>query len=234
MVEQATGVTGGATQAQQAVASGRPGWLTFFAVTAIVLGGLVLMTIVTELGSEKLMNAQAAFMKDNAGPNPLREVQLDMQEKLAAATRQGSGLLRALAPLGALAALGLIAGGIGCLQLRRRARPLLLAALALGLIYDGARAKPVLDRQFAVTRVTQSSMARMVDAMGTRTTPPGAPPQQGQGPSTEAVQQFMGTAMNFATLAGMATALGLIVLRFAFLIAGLIYLTRPRVRALFG
>jgi hypothetical protein len=44
----------------------------------------------------------------------------------------------------------------------------------------------------------------------------------------------VGTAASFATLAGMATALAMIILKLAFLISGLVYLTRPRVRALFG
>lgn len=225
MVEQAAG------SGKQAP-SGRPGWLTFFAVTSIVLGGLVLLTIASELGSEKLMNAQAAFMRDSAGPNPLRDIQLDMQAKLLAATGQGRGLLKALAPLGALAALGLILGGIGCMQLRRRARPLLLAALALGLVYEGARAKPVLDRQLAVTKVTQTSMTQMMDAMDKRLA--NAPSGQARNPAAQSVQQFMGTAMSFATLAGMATALAMMILKLAFLAAGLVYLTRPRTRALFG
>jgi len=225
----------GPARAQQGVPSGRPGWLTFFAVTAIVLGGLMLMTIAGELGSEKLMNAQKAFMQDGAGSNPLRGLQVEMEAKLVAAMREGRGLLRALAPLGALAALGLIAGGIGFMQLRRRARPLLLAAFALGLAYEGGRAKPALERQLAVTKVTQSSMAQMVDAMGKRTVPADGPSgQQGNGPTPQAVQQIMGTAMNVATLAGMATALVMVVLKLTFLIGGLIYLTRPRVRALFG
>ena len=223
---------------QPGVPSGRPGWLTFFAVTAIVLGGLMLTTIAGELGSERLMKVQTAFMQDRTAPTPLRELQLDMQAKMTAAMRAGRAVLRALVPLGALAGLGLIMGGIGCLQLRPRARPLLLAALALGLLYEGARAKPVLERQLAVTKVTQASMAQMVEAMGKRTAPADAPAGQAQdkanGPSSQTVQQVMGTAMNLATLAGMATALVIVVLKLTFLIAGLAYLTRPRVRALFG
>jgi hypothetical protein len=234
----ATMGSGAQPPAQPGVPSGRPGWLTFFAVTAIVLGGLMLTTVAGELGSEKLMKVQSAFMQDRAGPNPLRDVQLDMQAKMTVAMREGSGLLKALAPLGALTALGLIVGGIGCMQLRRRARPLLLAAFALGLIYEGARAKPVLERQLAVTKVTQTSMAQMVEAMGKRTAPVDGPARQAQGrargPSSQTVQQVMGTAMNLATLAGMATALAMVVLKLTFLIAGLAYLTRPRVRALFG
>lgn len=219
---------------QQGVSSGRPGWLTFFAVTAIVLGSLVLMTIGSELGSEQLMKAQSAFMQGNAGPSPLRDLQLDMQAKMTAAMREGRSLLQALAPLGALAALGMIVGGIGCMQLRRRARPLLLAAFALALVYEGARAKPVLDRQLAVTKVTQSSMTQMFGAMGKRTEPGDAASGPNTGPSSQSVQQFVGTAVNVATLAGMATALAMMILKLAFLAAGLIYLTRPRVRALFG
>jgi len=225
---------GAPAQVQQAVPSGRPGWLTFFAVTAVVLGGLILLTIAGELGSGKLMKAQTAFLTDSAGPNPMRELQLDMQAKLAAAMTEGGELLKALAPLGALAALGLIVGGIGCMQLRRGARSLLLAALALGLIYEGARAKPSIERQLAVTKVTQSSMAQMMDSMGRRTGPAAAPDGRGQSATPQAVQQIMGTAMNVATLAGMATALVMVVLKLTFLLAGLVYLTRPRVRALFG
>lgn len=220
-------------QVQQGVPSGRPGWLTFFAVTAIVLGGLMITTIAGELGSEKLMKAQSAFMQDAAGSNPLRDIQLDMQAKIAAAMTEGRGPLRALAPLGALAALGLIVGGIGCMQLRRRARSLLLAAFALGLLFEGARAKPAVERQLAVTKVTQTSMAQMMESMGKRAAPADVPSGQGKPPLPEGVQQFMGTAMNVATLAGMATALAMVVLKLTFLIAGLVYLTRPRVRALF-
>jgi len=225
---------GGVPQVQQTVPSGRPGWLTFFAVTAVVLGGLILLTIAGELGRAKLMKAQTAFLADSAGPNPMRELQLDMQAKMAAAMTEGDGLLKALAPLGALAALGLIAGGVGCMQLRRRARPLLLAALALGLVYEGARTKPSIERQLAVTKVTQSSMAQMMDSMARRAGPAAAPDGRAPSATPQAVQQIMGTAMNFATLAGMATALVMVVLKLTFLLAGLVYLTRPRVRALFG
>jgi hypothetical protein len=219
---------------QQGVPSGRPGWLTFFAVTAVVLGALMIVTIAGELGTEKLMKVQTALMQNSAGPDRLRDLQLDMQAKIAAAMAEGRGALQALAPFGALAALGLILGGVGCMQLRRRARSLLLAALALGLLYEGARAKPALDRQLAVTKVTQTSMAQMMASVGKRTAPDGAPAGQGKPPLPEGLQQFMGTAMNVATLAGMATAMAMVVLKFAFLIAGLAYLTRPRVRALFG
>jgi len=203
-------------------------------VTAIVLGVLVLMTIASELGGEKLMKAQQAFLQDTAGSNPLRDIQVSMQERMAAAMKVGRGVLRALAPLGALAALGMIIGGIGGMQLRRRARPLLVAAFALGLVYEGARAKPALDRQLAVTNVTQSSMAQMLDAMGKRATPADAPAAPSKGPSPQAVQRFMGTAVSAATLAGMATALAMMILKLAFFVAGLVYLTRPRVRALFA
>lgn len=230
--------TGVGTQApprlQQGAPSGRPGWLTFFAVTAIVLGGLVLMTIASELGGDRLMKVQSAFLQDSGGSSPLHDVQVAMQAKMAAAMREGRGLLQALAPFGALAALGMIVGGIGCMQLRRRARPLLLAAFALALAYEGARVKPVLDRQLAVTNVTQSSMAQMMDVMGKRVAPADAPGGPNKGPSPQAVQQFMGTALNVATLAGIATAIAMMILKLAFFAAGLVYLTRPRVRALFG
>jgi hypothetical protein len=216
--------------AQATVPSGRPGWLTFFAITAIVLGVLTALAVASELGNEKLMNAQTAFLEKSGADGPLRDMQLDMQARMAAAMREGRPFLRALAPLGLLTAAGMIIGGIGCLQLRRRARPLLLAALALGLVYEGARAKPVLERQLAVTKATQTSMTQMIDSLGKRAAPGDSPGAR----SPETIQRFMGTAMSFATLAGMATALAMMILKLAFLIAGVVYLTRPRVRVLFG
>jgi len=229
----ATMGSGAGTQPQSNAPSGRPGWLTFFAVTAIVVGGLIVLTAASELGSESLLTAQRAFLQktDQMAPNPMLQAQLDMQAKMAAAMREGRAFLTALAPLGLLAAVGLIVGGIGCLQLRKRARPLLLAALALGLIYEGARAKTATERQLAVTKVTQDSMMEMMNAASRRTDRPNDPPSN---PAPQSVQQFVGTAASFATVAGMATALAMIILKLAFLIAGLVYLTRPRVRALFG
>jgi len=225
--------TGSGTGTQTTVPSGRPGWLTFFAVTAIVLGGIIVMTAASELGSDRLLTAQRALMQksDQLAPNPMLQAQLDMQAKLAAAMKEGHAFLTALAPLGLLAAVGLIIGGIGCLQLRKRARPLLLAALALGLVYEGARAKTTTERQLAVTKVTQASMMEMMNTATRRTERPDGTPGNA---APQAVQQFVGTAASFATLAGMAAALAMIILKLAFLIAGLVYLTRPRVRALFG
>jgi len=224
--------TGVGTEARPPVASGRPGWLSFYAVMSIVLGAMIALTIASELGGSTLMNHQAKLLHDMAGstPNPGMQMQLDMQEKITAAMTKGRSLLLALAPVGLLAAGGLIAGGIGALSMRRWARVALLAAFALTFVHEAVRAKPVFERQLAVSEATQSSMSKLFDKMGqpsqSEAAPRPAPPQ--------ALTQAMGTMMNFATLAGMAFALALIILKIAFPIAGAVYLTRPRIRALFG
>ncbi|HEY4185947.1 MAG TPA: hypothetical protein VGP07_12815 [Polyangia bacterium] len=217
----------------------RPGWLTFFAVTAIVLGALIAMTAVSELVGARLMAAQRGFLRDlsPAGEtNHVRELQLELQTQIAEITGRDRPFLLKLAPFGFLAALGMILGGIGCLSLRGRARLILLSAFALGAGYEVARAKPTLERQLAIANLTQSSITKMMDAAMVR--------QAARGPSNEPsnaappalpprFQQVMATTASFTALASISFAVGLVVLQFAFLLSGVVYLTRPRVRALF-
>lgn len=228
--------TAGGTQAPpRTVPSGRPGWLTFFAVTAIVVGAMIAVTTASELGSERLLTAQRALMvkSDQLAPNPALQAQLDMQARLAGAMKIGHDFLAWLAPLGLLTAVGLIVGGIGCLQLRPRARTILLAALAVALVHEGARVKPAIERQLAVAQITQSSMTEMIGAAARRPSPSGDGARAAE-KTQQTVQQLAGTAAMFASLAGLATAIAVVVLKLAFLGSGLVYLTRPRVRALFG
>jgi hypothetical protein len=218
-------------------ASGRPGWLSFFAIAGIVLGALMALTVGYELAAGPLMTAQRDLMRDvTPQAGALSELQLDMQARTMEIMARTRPPLVAIGPFGILAGVGMIVGGIGCLSLRRRARVILLGAFALGIGYEAARAKPAIDRQQQIAALTLSSMTKMMDATTARNV---ARAQKGDVSSqtahtTETVQQMMATTMNAATVATVVFAVILTLLKIAFLVAGLIYLTRAPVRRLFA
>jgi hypothetical protein len=218
----------------------RPGWLIFAVVMALVMGTFTLVAVTEEFTSERVMNGQAGLLRAlEAQPGQseeLRQLLAANHARLTEAATQGQAFLRLLTPLGGLAAVILIGGGIGCLLFRRRAPLLLLAGFALDLAYDVARVKPAFDRQLAMSSVMQSQVQqygklvhdtteRIIAGGGTLNAP------------IHVAQNILHMFEVWARLAAvvmMVVTVASMLLKVALLIAGTIYLRRPSVRALFA
>src|SRR5262249_8528719 len=77
----------------------RPGWLTFFAITAIVLGSVGLLSAVSEVVTPRLITAQRDLMKSLAmvPSGPQAEIQNEIHDRISAIMQRERGFLLALA-----------------------------------------------------------------------------------------------------------------------------------------
>jgi disulfide bond formation protein DsbB len=135
------------------------------------------------------------------------------------------GLFLAAMPFALLAAGGLILGGVKALRLRRWSRPLLMAAMAVALVLEIACAKPQLEIQLEMADATSTMMQSMVKAMDD------APSR------SHTAQSIVGATETMArvtAMMGIAMRIALSIAEVAFLIFGMIYLSRARTRDLFA
>ena len=209
-------------------ASRRPGWLTFFAIVAIVLGAVKGLGGLSTLATPRLLAAQHDMMKSLRGDaeNPMTRLQTETEERIAAIMNRRHGFFVLTSAFAIVSAIALVAGGIGSLSLRRRARLLLLSGFALGLIVELAAAKPTIDMQREIAEANTSMISRAFETGATTGagTSPGA---------AESMKNIGSTFASVATSIGLISAIVFIVARIGFFAWGLLYLAREKTRLLF-
>jgi hypothetical protein len=203
-------------------------------VVAIVIGAVIGLAVVNEIFGARLLEAQRQYFKGLSQPGPGIVQRVDLQTEIAAAMARQRPFFMAVAPLGLLGAAGMIVGGIGCLSLRRRARPLLVAAFSLGCAYEIAVAKPTLDRQVEVMAMTTASMRSIMDVASAPVGPSASERSAPISAPAGTARQVMGTALNVISTASVASTLLWSALKIGFMLAGVAYLSQARIRRLFA
>jgi len=205
-----------------AVPPRRPGALTFFGVTAIVLGSLGLLSAMSELATPGIMEMQRGMMKSMPTTPQLGDF-AEMQARMTEIATRRSPLMKVLLPLGALAAVGLIVGGAGCMSRRPRGRTLLLASFGLALAVECARVSPTVEKQ----RELQTAMTTFFDRMMTTATPAGTP-------DADMIRRTMTTMTGATMSASIMFTITFMAAKAVFFGAGAICFTRPVARAHYG
>jgi hypothetical protein len=210
--------------------STRPKSLTFIAVVAIVLGastGLASVANGLAVKTSALMatapGAQSGV--DSPTSSAVLAAQAEFRRRVLEVNVRYHGLFMAIMPFALIAAGGLILGGAKALGLRRWSRPLLMTAMAVALVVEIACAKPQFEIQLEIADATATMMMSMVKATDAA---PG---------SSHAAQSIVGateTMTRITATMGIAMRIVLSTAQVAFLIFGLIYLSRARTRELFA
>jgi hypothetical protein len=198
------------------------GWLTAFAITAIALGALEIVSGLSNILAPRLLDFQAGLFRGVPGTNPAAEAQVQMQQAMIAVYRSNSALcvLNALAgsPVGAL----LIVGGIGCLALRRWSRFVLLGAFTAALMLDLGTAPGVVRLRMDLAQVNADYFERtlQVGALANK-------------PEVQQVTRAMGSFVRVTSSLTLIGVLAMIVVTAVASAAGTIFLLHPRTRARF-
>jgi hypothetical protein len=210
------------------MAQRRPALLTFVAVVAIVIGVTNAFTALSNVLIKSVPFAQTAALPAGsaAGPSaPIIAAQLEFQRRVAEVKQRHHGLFLMALPFSLVAAGMLILGGARTFSLRRGARPLLLAGMAAGLVVGLLSVKPQLAVQAEIAEATSAMMKTMFDAMNAAAVRPGP---------ARTMVGTMATVGKASAMTGLAASVLIAVAKIGFLVFGLAYLTRARIRAVFA
>jgi hypothetical protein len=203
--------------------TGRPGLLTTLCVLCIVLGSLGLMnSVVGALGAiggqilqKTLQPAAGAGM-----PDDMKKVQEDFQAEIYAV--QAKYFWATMPALGFrfVAALLLLIGGIRSLSLVEGGRKMLLAACTVAVVFELVHA--ILQSVITLGMMTtvNSYVEKLTATM----------PQGNNGPD---MSQIMPMIVRGSIIGGLVFSYIIAVAKIALYVFGLIYLQKPRIRALF-
>ena len=219
----------------------RPGWLTAVCIIALALGGLGLLGSI--FGAVSLFagpRLQSSFQKISFGipngpqgklpPNfeEMQELQEKLQGEILEIQRPWMTINLSLMIVNLVLSGCLLYGGIQGLQLAPSARTWLMGAFAAAILFELVRLVPTIGIQIATTEVTQQYMAEVLE-MSMAQQPQNMPPQQ-----REMMKGVVATGMRLGMVLGLMFAAVTLLVKLAFYIAGILYLRRPHIRALFA
>ncbi|MEA2699870.1 MAG: hypothetical protein QOI66_4141 [Myxococcales bacterium] len=199
----------------------RPGWLTFFAIVAITIGVLRAWEMASLVLMPRVLNAQQHWLDgvtSGQADDPIKQLNRKNLRRIDDVYDHFAVTIRVLAVGDVVMALALIAGGIGVLSLRRRARPLVIAGFVLALALAVGTGGQVLRLERALSETARDNLQRSMEAAG-RTTSPGLATFTSLGAMAEAMRLLVDKVLLVA-VAGLGAA-------------GIIYFTQPHVRQLF-
>ena len=198
------------------------GWLTAFAITAIVLGAIEIVGGLANVLAPRLLEFQANLFRDLPGTSPAHQAQEQMQRAMIAVYRSNSALCAVNALVGTPVGALLVVGGIGCLALRRWSRFVLLGAFTAALMLDLGTAPGVVRLRLDLAQVNADYFERTL--------------QVGELANKPEIQKFTHAMGSFVRLTSSLTLIGVVALIGFTAIAsagGTIFLLHPRTRARF-
>ena len=186
----------------------QPQGVRALAILAIILGTLGFLGGVFGLVVQAV-NPKGGFEQKDP---KLKAQSEELQRRLQELQERHRPLIRISLPLGVLASLLLVAGGVSALKVQGRG--LVLGSLAINVLVDAFAAALGITMQMQSAKIMRWYFNETASASN-------LPPA------------FAG-GMWFATLSGVAFALLWVLAKLAFYVWGLIYLGRPQVRAAFS
>jgi hypothetical protein len=202
----------------------KPRWLTFFAVVAIAIGVMRTWEMVSLVVVPRVLDVEQRWLDDltpdsSAAGVAIKQSQHENFRRMREVFDRYARTIAVLAVGDVLMALALIAGGIGVLSLRPRARQLVIAGFFLALILSVGTGGQVIQLQRDLIETTHNGMQRSLEAAG-RTPSPGLR-------TIESVGGMFGSLRLIVEQILLGVAVGLSA-------GGIIYFTRPKVRQLFA
>ena len=207
----------------------RPKSLTFIAVVAIVLGVTTALASLSNVLVAKMGSFGPSAMARQGGASgpsaAMVAAEVEFQRRTLEIDHRHHKLFLAVLPFAIIASVAMIVGGANALSLRRGSRPLLLAGMTVALILDLACAKPRLETQLEIADATSTMMTAMVQTVDAAVGD--SRPAQSIIAATEGMTRMTATATVVMRIA-------ISVAQLAFLVYGLVYLSRARTREVFA
>jgi hypothetical protein len=207
-----------------AVASGRPGGLTFICVVAMLLGVLGLLSgcfgIISQVFASGMQDALAG-MHDNANL-PRADAQKEMNDRLMAVGNRYKWATIPLIAVKIVVESGLLAGAMMALGLKPCGRSWLRGALIAVIVFEVIYAVPV----FLIQRDTQLVMSEMLPKM--------MEAQQGANRAPAGMNDFMSAFASAISVVAIVMGAGWLTAKIVFCALGVRYLGKPALRALFA
>jgi hypothetical protein len=210
------------------MASRRPGLVTFVAVVAIVIGVTTVLTAVSTVLVNPMPTAPSSAVPDGAAAQPharMVAAQLEMHRRVVETRQRHRGVFLVALPFSLLAAGMMILGGVRAFSLRRWSRPLLLTGMAIGLVLGLVLVKPQLEVQVEIADASSDMMKTIIDATGAAHASPAR---------ARAMAETMKAVGKASATMGLVANVAILVAKVGFLVFGLLYLTRARIRAVFA
>jgi hypothetical protein len=204
----------------------RPGLLITVCVLAIVLGALGLLTGIAQ--AVGLVAGQRIQQSFQPAPPPgvggeAFEIQKQMQDEIYAIEAQYFLPKAVLAVVHFVVALSLLVGGILALARRPEGRSILVMVCILAVCYEAGRSAIQVAVALKTTPVVEAFMEKSISAQ----------PQGGNQQAQEAVAKMMKASVKIGMVIGFVLAGVIVLVKVVYYVASLIYLTRPKVKALF-
>lgn len=219
----------------------RPGALTALTVGAIVLGSITLLVALAQIASLAVQGPmQQASLRSMEPPTfpgqtpeqlerntRVTEVQRQMMERAYAIQRRWAPFQWAVTPVAAVLAVVLILGGAWCLRGNPAGRRVLAYTCAAAILFSIVRDVGDIMLQLESSQSMGDSMAEF-----TRELQAGAPASP-NGPTSQQLEGLMTGVMGVATAASVGFGATWLLLKLAFYVACLVYLTRGSMRRYF-
>ena len=204
----------------------KPGVLTSFCVIAIILAALGFLTGV--ISAVNLVRGGdvpdfTGRFEDAATDERLLAVQADIARDIHDLTAKWFGISWTLLAVKPFVIAGLLVGSVLALRLRPAGRATLWYACVFALLFEILEAIPTVGMSYDTIGVMDYHMPRIVAALS-------SPPGQ----ETEDLGKVMIVAMKTSMVLSLVFAVGGVLLKLGFYMAGVLYLRRPKLVALFS
>lgn len=200
----------------------RPGWLTALCVIAIVIGVLGLMNgILGVVGTLFAEQFQTMFTPPGGGgmPPDMQAIQDKFQQETMAVQEKFFLGILAAAILRIAVAAALLVGGVQCLGLKESGRQVLLLACGAAVLFEIGHAVLQSLVNMEMMTAVNGFMQNFLEAM-----------PQGKGPPPEVFMNIMKGSL----IAGFVVQYLIALLKIAFYVWGVLFLSRQAIKALFG
>lgn len=202
----------------------RPGGLTAICIIALVLGALGVLTGCSGVGMALVGNQVQQWQQKFStmgSPAPVRDVQTEMNLQSIRIFNRYRVVNLILAVCQLLIVGALIGGAIQTLRSREMGRRLLVFGCLAAIGWEVVRAVPHTLMQLENTAMMEEYMPRMMEA---------------QAPGGQAAQmaEFARMIAHFSTIMGWVIFFGWLMMKLAFYGVAARYLTRPKIKSLFG
>lgn len=219
----------------------RPATLSVIAIGAIVLGSITLLVALAQVASlavqGPMQQASLRSMQPQTFPGQtaeeleqatrLADAQRHMMERVYAIQQRWAPFQWAVTPAAAIIAVVLILGGAWCVRGNPAGRRVLAYTCAAAIVFSIVRDVGDIVLQLAASQSMSDTMAEFTRELGATT--PGTP----AGPSARQVEGLMTGVMGVATAASVGFGAMWLLLKLAFFVSGLVYLTRESTRRYF-
>jgi hypothetical protein len=203
--------------------TGRPGLMTFYCITAIVLGALGAFNAILGIGGLVFASFLQKSMQGTPPPGLSQEfvdLQNEMNAELLGINDRFFFLLLSTQILLVVVAVGLLVGGIRALSMTRSGVGMLRTMFMVTSVYEVARLVVTIFHQMATAQVMQKYFGPLMEKA----------PQGGKG-LPPGFGTMMTTAVSIGVGVGLCFTVGWTITKLVDYLSGWVYLNKPAVQA---